>query len=336
MDHDVTPREAVELYLQDRKTGTAAEATVYSHQSRLSFFIEWCEEADIESMSELSGLHIHQYRSWRADGIEPLTLKASLDTLKVFLRFCGRIELVDEGLHTKIEAIRVPKGERSKEDMLDADLAQDILAHLECWEYCSRAHIQFMLAWRCGLRLGSLRALDVGDVHPDKRHLSLRHRPETDTPLKNKSGGEREVAIRAETAQVLQDWIDEARPDVTDKYGREPLLATTQGRVARQSVRRCSYAWTRPCMVGRDCPHGRDPDDCGATEYENAFDCPSSLSPHPIRRGSITHWLSEGVDETTVSGRMDVSPDVIEEHYDKRSERQKMESRRQFLDIVDQ
>jgi hypothetical protein len=62
--------------------------------------------------------------------------------------------------------------------------------------------------------------------------------------------------------------------------------------------------------------------------------CPSSLSPHPFRRGIITHQLKEDVPETAVGGRANVSQDILEKHYDQRTKREKMEQRRQYLDNI--
>lgn len=332
--NSTTPAEALELYLTERTAEGLSDSTIYSHENRLSKFIDWCDETGVESMSEIDGLSIHQFRAWRSEGIKKVTLKTQLDTLRVFIRFCERVEIVEEDLAEKIPSIELSKAENSSDTMLDADRASHILDHLEQWKYCSRPHVQFVLLWRLGCRLGALRSLDVRDIHLNEQYVSFRHRPETGTPLKNGLDGERDAAISPETAGLLADWIDERRPDVTDEHGRTPLVATDNGRVSRQSVRRVCYAYTRPCKVGKDCPHGRSEDDCKAANYSYGCECPDSVSPHPLRRGSITHWLSSGVDDTMVSGRMDVSPDVIEDHYDQRSEREKMEARRQFLENV--
>ena len=56
-------------------------------------------------------------------------------------------------------------------------------------------------------------------------------------------------------------------------------------------------------------------------ENNKASTCLSSVSPHAIRRGSITHHLSEDVPEKVVSDRMNVNLDVLEKHYDRRTER---------------
>jgi hypothetical protein len=63
-------------------------------------------------------------------------------------------------------------------------------------------------------------------------------------------------------------------------------------------------------------------------ERNKASKCPSSVSPHAIRRGSITHFLSKDVLEKGVKDRMKVSLDVLEKHYDRRGEREKAEQRR--------
>lgn len=78
--------------------------------------------------------------------------------------------------------------------------------------------------------------------------------------------------------------------------------------------------------------YGREPDSCEAMTNETASKCPSSISPHAIRRGSITHHLSKDIPETVVSDRANVSQRVLEQYYDRRSQREKMEQRRQYLD----
>jgi len=59
--------------------------------------------------------------------------------------------------------------------------------------------------------------------------------------------------------------------------------------------------------------------------------CPSSVSPHAIRRGSITYHLTEDVPEKMVGDRMNVSLDVLEKHYDRRTEEEKASQRRDYL-----
>lgn len=65
-----------------------------------------------------------------------------------------------------------------------------------------------------------------------------------------------------------------------------------------------------------------------------ALACPSSESPYVIRRGSITHHLSEEMPHKVVVDRTNVSADVLEEHYDRRTECEKMEQRRKYLDNI--
>jgi hypothetical protein len=90
---------------------------------------------------------------------------------------------------------------------------------------------------------------------------------------------------------------------------------------------------TRPCEYSNDCPYDRSIEDCEATAYSKAAQCPGSVSPHPLRRSAITEALNEGHSKELVSDRMDVSTDVLEKHYDARSESEKRELRREMFDI---
>ena len=102
--------------------------------------------------------------------------------------------------------------------------------------------------------------------------------------------------------------------------------------MALPTIRRYVYKWSRPCVIGQECPHDRDPDECdSALEVNKASACPSSVTPHPIRRGYITDLLRAGVPIDVISERCNVSPAVIEQHYDVRSEEDKMRQRRAIL-----
>jgi len=178
--------------------------------------------------------------------------------------------------------------------------------------------------------MGSVRALDVGDFDRDAPGIELVHRPGQNTPLKNKEHGERWVALRPETAEILQDYIDGPRFDVRDEFDREPLLTTRQGRASRSCIRNTVYALTRPCEYG-DCPHDRVPEECEAMDRRRASKRSSSRSPHDVRSGAITSHLLDEVPAEIVSDRMDVSQKVLDTHYDRRTEREKMEQRREYL-----
>lgn len=331
----IEPAKAVEMYLQERQ-GDLAEASLQSHEYRLKHFIRWCEEEEgVEDLSTLTGRQIHAYRLWRRDDgdLSPASVKTQIDTLRVFIRFCERIDAVEEGLHDKVQSPSLSRGENEREVLLDVERARNILDRLGRFSYASRSHVVLLLLWRTGMRMGSLRSLDLSDYSPEKGRLELQHDPEQDTPLKNGVEGERYVAMAPETSEVVDDWLAHHRPDQTDEYGRAPLLTTKQGRVSRTSIRETVYRQTRPCLKGGECPHGREPEECEAMDdtKKRASKCPSSVSPHALRRGSITHHLSSDVPEKVVSDRMNVGRDVLDKHYDERTEEQKVEQRRGYL-----
>lgn len=91
MLESLTPEDAVEAYLNERES-ELSESSLRNQRYRLGQFLDWCEEVGLEDMNEMTGRRAYEYRQWRSEGIKPITLKTSLDTLRVFLRFCERIE----------------------------------------------------------------------------------------------------------------------------------------------------------------------------------------------------------------------------------------------------
>jgi len=282
-------------------------------------------------MNALTGRDLHRYRTWRSKDIKPVTLHGELQTFRVFLEFCAAIEAVEQGMREKVKLPTVEPAEEAKEEHLEEKRAEEILAHLERFSYASREHVILAILWHTGIRLRSLRTFDVGDFDPEEQCLDLRHRPKTDTPLKNKQVAERSIAVGPHYCDVIQDYIDHNRDDVTDDYGRDPLITSQYGRLSDPSIREAVYRFTQPCEIG-ECPHDEDLDTCEARQHSQRAGCPSSRSPHGIRRGSITQHLRDGTPQEIVSDRANVSSEILDQHYDERSEREKMEIRRDFIE----
>jgi hypothetical protein len=133
---------------------------------------------------------------------------------------------------------------------------------------------------------------------------------------------------------VLDDYIETNHPHVKDDHGRMPLLGTRNGRAHRTTLMQNIYTLTRPCHYSNECPHGRSRDECEATTNAHASKCPSSVSPHAIRRGSITAHRNANVPKDVASDRMDVSGEVLDKHYDMATPDQKRKRRSEFLDQI--
>ena len=226
-----------------------------------------------------------------------------MDTLRVFLRWATGIDAVYPELPDKVQSPSLQRGENERETHIDSETAEAILDYLRKYEYATLPHVTWEPYWHTSMRRGGGRALDVGDFYPDEQYLDVCHRPETDTPLKNKYEGERPVSISTALTTVIDDWLSDQRPDVTDEHGRRPLLATNYGRAHGQTLQKYIYQWSRPCTVGNDCPHERDPETCEATQrHDTAHLCPSSINTHDIRRSSLTHAPRSEVLVPAVSG----------------------------------
>ncbi|MFC6723444.1 tyrosine-type recombinase/integrase [Halobium palmae] len=326
----LTPQEGIERFLRYREP-SVGDSTLYNARSRLGFFSEWCDERDIDNLNSLTGRNIADFVAWRRNDIKAITLQKQLSSIRSALRWWADIEAVEPGLAEKVHAPELPDGAESRDVHLEAGCAKELLAYLKQYQYASRNHVVLALLWRTGIRRGALRSIDRDDLHPDHHAVELKHRPETNTNLKNGKDGERWVYLGPQWYQIVDDYLSNpTRHDVVDDHGREPLITTENGRPIGDTI----YSWvtrqTQPCEYG-ECPHDRDQETCEARRSDQFSVCPSSRSPHAIRRGAITHHLNCETSPEVVSERMNVSLDVLYKHYDVRTEQEKMDVRKNNL-----
>lgn len=333
----ITPEDAVDLYLDARKDD-AADWTVRSHESRLKPFLEWCEQEGVENLNHLDGRDLYQYRVWRREGnysdgttdhLAPKTLESALQTLSRFLQFAGNIDAVPEGLYLKVPIPDLSEDDEVSNSKIVPERLPPILDYLEEYHYASRHHVVVLLMWVTGARIGGLRALDLRDVDLEghKPGVEFVNRPDAGTRLKNGNQSERYNRITKDVARTLQDYIDGPRLDERDDHGRSPLLTTREGRASGSSMRQALYKVTRPCWIGEACPHDKDPDTCEWTYYDQASKCPSSRSPHDVRKARVTKYRNDGVHRGIVSDELDASEQVLDKHYDRASKRERADRR---------
>lgn len=329
----LSPSEGVEHFLRHREQ-SVGQSTLENARTRLNYFIEWTEDYGIDDLTDLTGRDLADFVAWRGKQIAPVTLQKQLSSIRQALRWWADIEAVEPGLAEKIHTPELPDGAEVSDAYLEADRAEYILEQLERYHFGSRQHIVIELLWRTGMRRSALHGIDVDDIDHEEYAIELRHRPDQGTRLKNGVDGERDVYLGPIHFEVVKEWLDHPnRPDVTDEYGRRPLLSTNQGRASDTgTIYKDVLQTTRPCEWD-DCPHDREIDKCPAAgSRENIAQCPSSRSPHAIRRGRITYDLNQGTSPEAISGRTDVSLEVLERHYDARTKREKMHVRKEFFE----
>lgn len=334
-DETVRPKTAVEEFLE-AKAPEVADTTIQNLRYRLKQFVIWTGDVDIDDMHQLVGRDCEQWKLARAqDGLAPLTIRNHMRTFRQFIRWCGVVGYCDSDLHEFVLIPEVSKDEQRRDDAISYKRGNRIRSYLHQFEYASRRHVTFALIWHTGMRMGSARALDTDHIErgPDETmYLEVRHRPETDTPLKLGKEGERNVTIAdPELASSIEDYIKYQRPPVEDDYGRKPLLATQQGRASKTTIRTDVYQASHPCVMDF-CPHGEQRETCDHVSRIQSGGCPSAIGPHGVRRSAITAHLNQGVPKEIVSERASVSVDTLEDHYDVRTQEQARKTRQQYVE----
>jgi site-specific recombinase XerD len=328
----LAPEEGVERFLGHREPSVRA-STLENARHRLAVFLEWCEEEDVENLNVLSGRDLDSFVRWRQPQVAPITLQKQLSSVRQALRYWASIEAVQEGLAEKLHAPELPDGAESRDVHLPATRAEFILEELDRYRFGTRRHVIMAILWRTAMRRGALRAIDVDDLDREQFVVEIRHRPETETQLKNGKAGERDVYLGPTWFGIIDGYLEHPdRPEVLDDHGRRPLITTKHGRASEETIYDTVHRATQPCRYG-DCPHDRDPDECPAVGAPSSpSKCPSSVSPHAVRRGRITPELNGGRPPDAISKRADVSTDVLERHYDARTKREKMDVRKRFFE----
>jgi len=203
----IAPEAALNYYLDARRYDLADE-TIRGHRYRLESFVRWLVSPDhgrgvIQNMNDVDLRVIHAYRVFKREENWPdedvcnsVTMQGQVSTLRVFFEYLEGINAVPSNFHQRIMLPKVQYGEDVDERILESERARAILDHLYQWQYATPHHVAILLFWRTSCRLGDLHSLDLSDFDREEQALEFRHRPKTNTTLKNSTRGERDVSLK--------------------------------------------------------------------------------------------------------------------------------------------
>ena len=316
----VTPREAAERWLS-KKAVECSEKTISSYWYRLKKVVDYCEANGIDDFADLSPWKLDEFdAAFRGRSPKRVTLSKEYRTINNWLARAESVGIAQKGLSEILDPPETTKDEEVNRDRLAPNVAAANLRAFRSQPVgghrATLQHVTLELLWWTGARVGAVHGLDRGDVDFGAGTITFRHRPETGTPIKQAYNPERKVGLREAVVDVLREYIDHHRiADTFDDNHREPLLTTTQGRAATQTLQRYAYYASLPCQGG-PCPHDQEPATCEWNALREAYGCPSAQGPHAIRTGAISNLLNSGWPIEAVAERVNTSPATLQRHYD--------------------
>ena len=201
---NVTVHEAIEAYLNERKTELSTSSS-QNHRYQLKQFSQWCDRESIEELNSIEAIDLSRFRRQRSPAINANTMYNQLSVIRLFLRFAHRMGWVEESLPCSI--VLPSRSGEARDRAITADRAGNILDELEKYSYASFDHVLMSLLWTTGARIGTIRAIDTTDVQLSEHWIDIVHRPETDTPLKNGQGSQREINLHGWVCDSMETLL---------------------------------------------------------------------------------------------------------------------------------
>ena len=316
---DLQIPDATDRFIIRNRPGWKGE-TARTYRKSLDTLEEFFSEREsVESVADLERWTLGQYQDWLVENeYARATVQSKQKQARLWVKWLESQGLVEVGLHLAIQPIKLSDKEQTSSDILEPDQIKKYLAYYRNspkWRG-TRRHALLEVISHTGARRSGIRALDVADWDSKNQKLVFMNRPERGTRLKRGDSHQRKVVLSGEPAQVVDEFIAQNRLNKHDENGREPLFASRQGRPTKSTITNWVYTATQPCIM-QECPHSKERHNCEWTKQTKASQCPSSSSPHPVRRGSITWQLNIGRDPKDVAARAATTPEVIRRYYDR-------------------
>lgn len=319
-----------ERYLDRRRN--RSPATIAQYKRTIPRFLTFVDHNNATHPDELTPDILDQWVDELLDTYDAdATAYTYTKNVRAWLKWIHRRDYCEESIYRILDKKELGLTPAARDEAIPQTEANVLLEKLRTQRFGTAMHALLELTWNTGMRIGEIHSLDLIDFKPSEPEpeITVRHRPDEGTRIKNgrerddaPGDGERNVIIHPDVVAALSEYIQFERIEISDEFERNPLFTTQHGRTACSTLRRWIYRATS-CRWA----DASDEITCDGQCHPDSNVCPYSYCPHAIRRGAIVSYLSNGLRPDRASGRFDVSPDVIEAHYDPRSKSQRKDDR---------
>ena len=205
-----------------------AESTVYQLPNHLQEFFYYAEQKQIKTLTEITPKTIKEYykelkerANERTSGsLSKSYLNKHQQALKKFKEYLQKHNYKDFNIHLKSET----NPTEEKINILTQSEVKELFKATEISHNDSRFRLRdkaiLTILYSCGLRRNEAVHLDISDILFDKERIYVR---------KGKNYKERFVPINRRNAEILEDYIFEARPEFYQSNLSEALFVNHHG-----------------------------------------------------------------------------------------------------------
>ena len=258
--------------------------TLSNYQRDLASLQRYCEEHNRQSAEQLVEADI---RTWVSQlhrrGLGGSSIQRSLSAVRSFFHYLGR----EQGRpRNPAASVQAPRRPRKLPKTLDADQMNKYLSFDEDSVIARRDRAITELFYSSGLRLAELVAVDINDIDPHSKLLTV-------TGKGNKT---RTVPVGSMALQAIERWLQVRPDDSADEDGAAALFTSNRGQ--RISLRNIQ---ARLKVQGRKSGMLQD------------------VHPHMLRHSFASHMLESSGDLRAVQellGHANISTTQIYTHLD--------------------
>jgi integrase/recombinase XerD len=252
-----------------------AETTVYNLPNHLQEFFYYLEQNSSRNINQITTKIVKEYyqelqqraNERRNGGLSKSYLNKHQQALKKFKEYLQNHNHKGINIHLKSE--KQPTEE--KLNILTQSEIKELFSATNQSHYSQRMQLRdkamLVVLYSCGLRRNEAVHLDTSDIYFDNERILVR---------KGKNYKERFVPINRKNAEILEDYIYEARPQFKDANLSDTLFINQQG----TRLRGMTFANRLKVIVA-------------STNNKNIID--KKITLHTLRHSIATHLLQHEV-----------------------------------------
>jgi len=240
-----------DAYLEALGSRNYSPETIEGRRDAMKNFLAWAAERDLKRASEITRPILESYQRWlwrytRSNGkrLGWSTQRSRLGALKDWFRWLTRQNVI---LHNPAGELEMPRMEKRLPGA--AMSLTQIEALLKVPDVSDplgvRDRTMLETLYSSGLRRSELCHLELGDVNPERRTITVRH---------GKGKKDRVVPVGQRAAQWIERYLREVRPRLCLDTRTQALFLTGYGEAFNADVlSRRVAAWMEKIGVGGSC-----------------------------------------------------------------------------------